>query len=135
MVSVALSAASGSNPASCSALIALFSMPTASLPLRLSAAITRRGARVYCTMWSTSGKVKRLAHTSTVTLACCTRFGKSTGPSVAGTVRRLDGAEAEVVSALFGKGLWARLWNLIYRLRGWHSMTYEIAPAGTSVKP
>jgi PPOX class probable F420-dependent enzyme len=91
-----------------------------------------RGERVYFTTWSTTGKVKRLAHTPSVTLARCTRFGKPTGPGVAGVARRLDGAEAEAVSTYFGKGLWGRLWDQIYRLRGWQPVTYEIAPAITS---
>ena len=93
-----------------------------------------RGERVYFTTWSTTGKVKRLAHTPSVTLARCTRMGKPTGPSVAGVARRLDGAEAEAVSAYFGKGPWARLWNQIYRMRGWQPVTYEVAPADTSAQ-
>ena len=93
-----------------------------------------RGERVYFITWSTTGKVKRLAHTSNVMLARCTRMGKPTGPSVAGTARRLDGAEAKAVSAYFGKGPWARLWNQIYRLRGWQSVTFEVAPADMSAQ-
>jgi PPOX class probable F420-dependent enzyme len=93
-----------------------------------------RGERVSFTTWSTTGKVKRLAHTPRVTLARCTRFGKPTGPSVAGVARRLDGAESEAVSAFFGKGPWARLWDRIYRLRGWQAVTYEVAPADTPLK-
>ena len=93
-----------------------------------------RGERVYFTTWSTTGKVKRLAHTPSVTLARCTRMGKPTGPSVSGFARRLDGAEAEAVSAYFGKGPWARLWNQIYLMRGWQPVTYEVAPADTSAQ-
>jgi PPOX class probable F420-dependent enzyme len=96
--------------------------------------IRARGERVYFTTWSTTGKVKRLAHTPNVTLARCTRMGKPTGPSVAGAARRLDGPEAEAVSAYFGKGLWARLWDQIYRLRGWQPVIYEVSPATTSVQ-
>ncbi|HEY7021135.1 MAG TPA: PPOX class F420-dependent oxidoreductase [Ktedonobacterales bacterium] len=93
-----------------------------------------RGERVYFTTWSTTGKVKRLAHTPGVTLARCTRFGKPTSPRVAGVARRLDVSEAEAVSAYFGKGPWARLWNQIYRLRGWQPVIYEVSPANTSVQ-
>lgn len=93
-----------------------------------------RGERVYFITWSTTGKVKRLAHTPGVTLARCTRMGKPTGPSVAGFARRRDGAEAGAVSAYFGKGPWARLWNQIYRMRGWRPVTYEVAPADTSAQ-
>ncbi|HEX3269498.1 MAG TPA: PPOX class F420-dependent oxidoreductase [Ktedonobacterales bacterium] len=94
-----------------------------------------RGERVYFTTWSTTGKLKRLAHTPSVTLARCTRMGKPTGPSVTGVAHRLDGAEAEAVSAYFGKGPWARLWNQIYRMRGWQPVVYEVSPAKTSVQP
>ena len=93
-----------------------------------------RGERVYFTTWSTTGKVKRLAHTPSVTLARCTRMGKPTGPSVSGVARRLDGTEAEAVSAYFGKGLWGRLWDQIYRLRGWQAVVYEVAPADASAQ-
>jgi len=91
--------------------------------------IRARGERVYFTTWSTTGKVKRLAHTPSVTLARCTRMGKPTGPSVAGIARRLDGAEAEAASTYFGQGPWARIWDQIYRLRGWRAIVYEVAPA------
>jgi PPOX class probable F420-dependent enzyme len=93
-----------------------------------------RGERVYFTTWSTTGKVKRLAHTPSVTLARCTRFGKPSGPSVAGIARRLDGAESEAVSAYFGKGPWARLWNWVYRLRGWQSVVYEVSSTEAPVQ-
>ncbi|HEY7094809.1 MAG TPA: PPOX class F420-dependent oxidoreductase [Ktedonobacterales bacterium] len=93
-----------------------------------------RGERVYFTTWSTTGKVKRLAHTPGVTLARCTRFGKPTGPSVAGVAQRLDSVEAEAVSKYFGKGPWARLWDRIYRLRGWQPVIYEISSMDTCVQ-
>jgi PPOX class probable F420-dependent enzyme len=120
-------------PAKGVALLTTFRRNGAAVPTPVE--IRVRGERVYFTTWSTTGKVKRLAHTSSVTLARCTRFGKPTGPSVSGVARRLDGAEAATISALFGKGPWARLWNQIYRLRGWQPVTYEIAPADPSVKP
>lgn len=90
-----------------------------------------RNERAYFITWSATGKVKRLAHNADVTLARCTRRGKPTGPSVAGVARRLDGADAAAASAYFGKGLWGRLWNQIYRLRGWQQVMYEVAPADT----
>jgi PPOX class probable F420-dependent enzyme len=96
--------------------------------------IRARGGHVYFTTWSTTGKVKRLAHTPNVTLARCTRMGKPTGPSVAGFAQRLDGSEAGAASAYFGKGLWGRLWDQIYRLRGWQPVTYEVTPAGMSAQ-
>jgi PPOX class probable F420-dependent enzyme len=92
-----------------------------------------RGDRVYFTTWSTTGKVKRLAHTPQVTLARCARLGKPTGPRVAGIARRLEKAEVDLVSStLFRKGLWGTLWNQIYRLRGWQTAVYEVSPAEAS---
>jgi PPOX class probable F420-dependent enzyme len=114
------------------ALLTTFRRNGAGVPTPVE--IRVRGERVYFTTWSTTGKVKRLAHSPDVTLAPSTRFGKPTGPSVAGIARRLDGAEAENLSTFFGKGLWATLWNQIYQLRGWQSVVYEVAPAGTSVQ-
>jgi len=115
-------------PAKGVALLTTFRRSGAGVPTPVE--IRVRGDRVYFTTWSTTGKVKRLTHTPDVTLARCTRFGKPTGPSVAGVARRLDGAEAEAASAYFGKGLWARLWDQIYRLRDWQPAIYEVAPTG-----
>lgn len=85
--------------------------------------------KVYFTTWSTTGKVKRLAHNPRVTLAPFTKMGmKVIGPTVEGTARRLEETEVEQLSALFKPNLWGRLWNLIYRLRGWQTMYYEISP-------
>jgi PPOX class probable F420-dependent enzyme len=119
-------------PAKGVALLTTFRRSGVSVPTPVEICV--RGERVYFTTWSTTGKVKRLAHTPDVTLARCTRMGKPTGPSVAGVARRLDGAEAEAMTAFLGKGSWAKLWNQIYRLRGWQPVTYEVAPADTSVK-
>jgi PPOX class probable F420-dependent enzyme len=119
-------------PAKGVALLTTFRRSGASVPTPVE--IRVRGERVYFTTWSTTGKVKRLAHTPSVTLARCTRMGKPTGPSVAGVVRRLDGVEAQSISAFFGKGPWARLWNQFYRLRGWQPVVYEVAPTDRPVK-
>ena len=119
-------------PAKGVALLTTFRRSGAGAPTPVE--IRARGERVYFTTWSTTGKVKRLAHTPSVTLARCTRFGKPTGPSVAGVARRLDAVEAKAVSAYFGKGLWARLWDQIYRLRGWQPVIYEVSPADASVQ-
>jgi PPOX class probable F420-dependent enzyme len=86
--------------------------------------------KAYFTTWSTTGKVKRLAHTPRVTLAPCTRRGRAIGPLVAGVARRVEGAEAEPVSAVVLKRtLWGRLWRLIYKLRGRQPVLYEVSPA------
>jgi PPOX class probable F420-dependent enzyme len=85
--------------------------------------------KVYFTTWSTTGKVKRLARNPRVMLAPFTKMGmKVIGPTVEGTARRLQEAEVEKLSALFKPGLWGRMWNLIYRLRGKQAIHYEVSP-------
>lgn len=85
--------------------------------------------KAYFTTWSTTSKVKRLAHNPRVTLAPFTKMGmKVTGPTVKGIARRLEEAEGEKLSALFKPSLWDRMWNLIYRLRGWQAIHYEVSP-------
>lgn len=87
--------------------------------------------KAYFTTWSTTGKVKRMANNPRVTLAPCTRRGRTIGPTIEGVARRMDDAEAEWVSArLFRKSLWGRLWDRIYTLRGWQPVLYEISPIG-----
>lgn len=85
--------------------------------------------KVYFTTWSTTGKVKRLARNPQVTLAPFTKRGmKVIGPTVEGTARCLEKAEVEKLSALFRPSLWGRMWNGIYRLRGWQAIHYEVSP-------
>ncbi len=85
--------------------------------------------KAYFTTWSTTGKVKRLAHNPHVTLAPCTRRGKVTGPTLEGIAHRLEGSAAEHVPAsVLKKTLWSRLWNQIYKLRGWQQVLYEVTP-------
>ncbi len=84
---------------------------------------------VYFTTWSTTGKVKRLARNPRVTLAPFTKRGmKVIGPTVEGTARRLEEAEVEKLSALLKPGLWGRIWNLTYQLRGWQAVSYAVSP-------
>jgi len=49
---------------------------------------------------------------------------------VEGVARRLESDEAARVSAeIVKKTLWGRLWEQIYRLRGWQPVLYEVSPA------
>jgi len=85
--------------------------------------------KVYFTTWSTTGKVKRLARNPRVTLAPFTKRGmKVVGEAVEGTARRLEEVEVKEVSTHFRPSLWDRMWNLIYRLRGWQAIHYEVSP-------
>ena len=53
---------------------------------------------------------------------------KVIGEAVEGTARRPEEAEVEKLSAVFKSGLWGRMWNLIYQLRGWQKVHYEVSP-------
>jgi uncharacterized protein len=55
------------------------------------------GDRLFTTTHASSGKVKRLAHTSAIELAVCTQSGKVTGSSFTGHARVLDANETSVV--------------------------------------
>jgi uncharacterized protein len=86
------------------------------------------GGKAYFTTWSTTGKVKRLARNHYVTLApFAKRRRKVIGPTVEGMARRLEPAEVERLSGLFARGLWGRMWNWIYALRGWQAISYEVS--------
>ncbi len=64
-----------------------------------------------------SGKMKRLRHTSRVTLAPCTMGGKVIGPTVEGLARIVSAQEKEQVRLLLlGKyGLLQRLFSFLHR--------------------
>jgi PPOX class probable F420-dependent enzyme len=87
------------------------------------------GSKVYFTTWSTTWKIKRIAHTPRVTLAASTRQGKVIGPAVAGLARRLDGAEAEQASRLLGHAFLRWVWELVYKVvfRA-QPVYYEVTP-------
>lgn len=75
--------------------------------------VTREGDHLYVITQRSSGKVKRLGHTSRVTVAACDMRGKVSGEAVPGTAVLLDedgtaavnrrvAAKYRVMSALFG---------------------------------
>ena len=57
------------------------------------------GGKAYLHTWSTTGKVKRLAHNPRVMLATCTLRGDVIGPTVEGIAQRLKGRDAERAAA------------------------------------
>ena len=84
--------------------------------------------KAYFTTWSTTWKVKRLSRDPHVTLAPCTRRGKPTGPTVHGTARLLEGAEAEQMWREQNSSFMGKLWLLIYRLQRVQPVFYEVSP-------
>ncbi|MDQ2904325.1 MAG: PPOX class F420-dependent oxidoreductase [Ktedonobacteraceae bacterium] len=85
--------------------------------------------KAYFTTRSTTGKVKRLANNSQVTLAPCTRQGKALGPTIAGSAHRLEGAEAQYARRLIGGAVSYWVWTLIFKLffRA-QPVLYEVMP-------
>jgi uncharacterized protein len=87
------------------------------------------GGKAYFHTWSTTGKVKRLAHNPQVRLAPCTWRGDVVGPTVEGVARRLEGRDAERTNAALGGRLLRWLWKQVYRRRwGAEQMLYEVSP-------
>ncbi|HEU5381629.1 MAG TPA: PPOX class F420-dependent oxidoreductase [Ktedonobacteraceae bacterium] len=87
------------------------------------------GNKAYFTTWSTTGKVKRLAHNPRVTLTPCTRQGKPLGATVEGSARRLEGVEAKEARKHLGGALRFWIWALIYKLAfRAQPVLYEVVP-------
>ncbi len=85
--------------------------------------------KAYFTTWSTTSKIKRIAKNPRVTLAPCTRQGNVLGPTMEGSARRLEGAEARQARAVFGGVIMYWIWILIYKLlfRA-QPVLYEVVP-------
>ncbi len=81
-----------------------------------------------------SGKVKRLRHSSVVSIAPCTFKGKATGPSMAATARVLElGGWPAGDAALARKyGLLRRAINLMNRFRRRAQVLIAIEPPATA---
>ena len=82
------SAGFGPLESSKTALLTTFRQGGEAVATPLSIALA--GGKAYFVTAADSGKAKRLAHTSKVTLAPCTISGKVTGETVAGRARLLD---------------------------------------------
>ena len=96
-------------------------------PVGTPVGITVENDRAYFVTWSTTGKVKRLAHNPRVTLAPCTRMGKPLGPAIAGKVRWLT--DQERAQARRRNRVADALWTLAYKLLFRASpVYYEVIP-------
>lgn len=74
-------------------------------------------------------KVKRLAHTSHVTLAMCTFGGQALGPAVDGVASRLAGLEAKQARRWICAGIAGWIINVVFLVRypGGKTAVYEVA--------
>jgi PPOX class probable F420-dependent enzyme len=89
------------------------------------------GERAYFRTWHTTGKAKRIRHTSRVTLAPATARGRPVGPRVPAHARLLEGAEARTAAGLLAARhplLHGVLIPRYHRLRGRRTLHYELTP-------
>jgi uncharacterized protein len=93
--------------------------------------VAAAGGKVYFVTAADSGKARRLAHTTRVTLAPCTLAGKVTGEAVPGTARRLDPDERRRVAKGLLRPTGPLFWTLVtYRLfHGKKMELYEVVAA------
>jgi uncharacterized protein len=85
--------------------------------------------RAYFVTAATSGKAKRIANFSTVTLAPCTVSGTPLGVTVNGQARLLDGSARRHVRRVL-RPTGALFWSsLLYRLQGNAMNLYEVVPS------
>lgn len=83
------------------------------------------GDRAYFATAVDSGKAKRIAANAAVTVAPCTTTGRVTGPTLAGTARRLSRAQRRRLRIL--RPTRALFYSyLLYRLRGRTMGVYEV---------
>lgn len=84
--------------------------------------------KVYFMTAASTGKAKRLANNSRVTLTPCTMRGKVSGPTTEGNARRLYGDEMRRARALLRVGVLGHFWGYIFDRRnpGDQTAVYEI---------
>lgn len=70
-------------------VVALTTFRRTGAPVITAVNIAVDGDRAFIRTWSTSGKVKRLRHTPTATIAPCTWSGRPTGPAVSVVAREV----------------------------------------------
>ena len=121
------SAGFGPLESSKTALLTTFRQGGEAVATPLSIALA--GGKAYFVTADDSGKAKRLAQTSKVTLAPCTISGKVTGETVAGRARLLDPDERRRTAKGLLKPSGALFWSLVmYRLQGKMMVLFEVVP-------
>jgi len=85
----------------------------------------------YFRTWDTTGKAKRLRHTSAVLVAPSTLRGRALGPAIRAEARLLDGAASQHAASLLASKhpiLHGRLIPWYHRRRGWVTQQYRLDP-------
>jgi uncharacterized protein len=85
----------------------------------------------YFRTWDTTGKAKRLRHTSAVLVAPSTLRGRALGPAIRAEAHLLDGAASQHAARLLASKhpiLHGRLIPWYHRRRGWITQQYRLDP-------
>jgi PPOX class probable F420-dependent enzyme len=84
--------------------------------------------KLYFMTPASTWKVKRLAHTSHVTLALCTFAGQALGPAIDGVARRLTGPEVKQARRWICAGFAGWIVNVVFLVRypGDKTAVYEV---------
>lgn len=85
----------------------------------------------YFRTWDTTGKAKRLRHTSAVLLAPSTFRGRALAPAIRAEARLLDGEASRHAARLLASKhpiLHGRLIPWYHRRRGWVTQQYRLDP-------
>jgi uncharacterized protein len=85
----------------------------------------------YFRTWDTTGKAKRLRHTSAVLVAPSTFRGQALGPAIGAEARLLDGEASQHAARLLARKhpiLHGRLIPWYHRRRGWVTQQYRLDP-------
>jgi uncharacterized protein len=112
---------------SSTALLTTFRRSGDGVATPVSVALT--AGRAYFVTAAASGKAKRLANCSSVTLAPCTVSGTPLGATVSGQAQLLEGPTRRQVRRVL-RPTGALFWSfLLYRLRGNAMNLYEVVPS------
>jgi uncharacterized protein len=104
-------------------------------PVPTAVHVVADGDVAYFRTWDSSGKAKRLLHTTVVEVAPATSRGRPTGPALRAQARLLDGAASVRAAQLLAAKhplLHGRLIPWYHRRRGWITQQYRLDPPGSA---
>lgn len=96
------------------------------------------GETAYFRTWDTTGKVKRLRHTTRVEVAPCNFRGRPTGPAILATATLLDDQGAARAAELLRRRhplLHGVLIPRVHKLRGWKTLHYSLSTSAPGAEP
>jgi hypothetical protein len=100
-----------------------------STPVATPVHVVVDGDTAYFRTWDTTGKAKRLRHTSDVRVAPATFRGRPLGPAIPAQAQLLAGAESDRAAGMLARKhpvLHGRLIPWYHRRRGWTTQQYRL---------